>query len=114
MAAQTQRAWKHFIVFDGGKEGSLVFFRRENPVGVVDPDFRSGIDAVLPFPELDQPCFAAIVEIDRQGIEDHLEARRHIVIKPCVTGRFLPCIKRGREEAAAAVIGVTERFGKLF
>ena len=114
MAAQAKRAWKHFIVFDGGKVSRLVFFRRENPVSVVDPDFRTGVDAVLPFPELDQPCSAAIVKIDRQGVEDHLEARCHIIIKPCVTGRFLPCIKRGREEAAAAVIGVTERLSKLF
>ena len=75
---------------------------------MIDTDLRAGVDAVLAFPEFDQPCFSMIVEVDRKGVEDHLETGSHIVIEPCVAGGFLPRVKGGREETAAAVESIAE------
>ena len=75
---------------------------------MIDADLRTGIDAVLAFPELDQPCFVLVIKVYGKRVEHHLEARRHIVIEPCVTGSLLPGVGERGEETAAAVKGVSE------
>lgn len=75
---------------------------------MIDADFCSGVDAVLAFPEFNQPGSATIVEVDRQSVEDHLKTWRHIVIEPGVAGGFLPRVNGGGKKAAAAVVCVAE------
>ena len=73
------------------------------------PMGKPGVDAVLAFPEFDQPRLFLVVEIDREGVEDHLETGRHIVIEPRVAGGLLPGVYGGGKETAAAVIDIAER-----
>ncbi len=87
----------------------LIFRLGQEPVGMVDADLRPGVDAVLAFPEFDQPRLFLVVEIDREGVEDHLETGRHIVIEPRVAGGLLPGVYGGGKETAAAVIDIAER-----
>ena len=87
-----------------------IFRLRQQSVGVIDTDFGTGIDAVLAFPELNQPCSAAIIEVDRKRVEYHLESGRHIIVEPGIPRGFLPGINGRRKEAAAAMIHITEGF----
>ena len=93
----------------GSREmGYLIFGLGQQSVGMIDTDLGTGVDAVLPFPEFDQPCFIQIIKVDRKRVEDHLETGRHIVVDPSIAGGFLPRIQCGRKETAAAVVGVAE------
>ena len=76
---------------------------------MVDTDFRPGIDTVLTFPELNEPCLTLIIKIYGQGIKNHLKARCHIVVEPSVAGGFLPRVNCGREESALTMVSVAER-----
>lgn len=96
-------------MFIGSREMSyLIFGLGQQSVGMIDTNFGTGVDAVLPFPEFDQPCFIQIIKVDRKSVEDHLETGRHIVVDPSIAGGFLPRIQCGRKETAAAVVGVAE------
>ena len=106
--AKMQRAGEHFVFVDGREMCHLVFRLRQQPVGMIDTDLRAGVDAVLAFPEFDQPCSAPVIEVDRKGIEDHLEPGSHIVVEPGIAGGLLPGIQSGGEETAAAVVSIAE------
>lgn len=102
-------------MFAGSRKAShLIFCLGQQSVGVIDTDLGPGVDTVLPFPEFDQPCFFLIIEVDRESVEDHLEAWRHIVVEPGIAGGLLPRVQSGREETAAAVIDVSEGRCQLF
>ena len=105
---QMQRAGEHFVFVDGREMRHLIFCLGQQPVGMIGTDFRSGVDAVLAFPEFDQPCSAPVIEVDRKGIEDHLEPGSHIVVEPGIAGGLLPGIQSGGEETAAAVVSIAE------
>ena len=111
--AELERAVKHFVIFRAGKPCGFIVRLGDNTVCVVYADFRPGIDAVLPFPEFDQPCASPIIEIDGKGVEYHLETWRHIVIEPCVSGAPLRGIHRGGKETMVTVKTITERINKL-
>ena len=111
--AQLQAAGQHLRLPDGLEMGRAVFRLGQEPVGVVDADFRAGIDAVLALPEFNQPRSAPVVEIHREGVEDHLEPGGQVVIGPGVAPGLLPGVHSGGEEAAAAMIPVAEGFRKL-
>ena len=111
--AQKEGAVQHFIIFRAGKPCGFIIRFGDNAVCVVYADFRAGIDAVLPFPEFDQPCASPIIEIDGKGVEYHLETWRHIVIEPCVSGVPLRGVHRGGKETMVAVKTITERINKL-
>lgn len=96
------------MFFGAGEPGALAVTCGYDGIGVVYADFCTGIDAILTFPELDQPGSAAVIKVDRKRIEDHLETGRHIVVDPSIAGGFLPRIQCGRKETAAAVVGVAE------
>ena len=107
--AKMQRAGERFM-FIGSREMSyLIFGLGQQSVGMIDTDFGTGVDAVLSFPEFDQPCFIQIIKVDRKSVEDHLETGRHIVIEPRVAGGLLPGVYGGGKETAAAVIDIAER-----
>ena len=80
---------------------------------MVDADLRPGVDAVLAFPEFDQPRLFLVVEIDREGVEDHLETGGHVVVDPGITGALLPGVQGGGEESAAAVVRIAEGLRQL-
>lgn len=97
------------MFFGAGEPGALAVTCGYDGIGVVYADFCTGIDAILTFPELDQPGSAAVIKVDRKRIEDHLETGRHIVIEPRVAGGLLPGVYGGGKETAAAVIDIAER-----
>jgi len=106
--AQKEGTVQHFMVFRAGKPCGFIFRFGDNAVCVVYADFRPGVDAVLPFPEFDQPCAPPVVKIDGQGVEHHLETGRHIVIEPCVSGVPLRGVHRGGKETMVTVKTITE------
>ena len=77
-----------------GNMTELLADKGDDMIGVVDSDFCPGIDAVLPFPELNQPRFAFIVKVDRQRVKNHLKAGRHVIVYPCIARLPLPCVQR--------------------
>ncbi len=87
---QLQGTGQHFVFFDSVKKCNLIFRFGQEPVSVIDADLRTGVDAVLAFPELDQPCFTLVIKIYGKRIKHHLEPGRHIVVEPCVAGGLLP------------------------
>ena len=52
---------EYFNAMKGFAEHSRLIFRfGQKPVGMIDADFCSGVDAVLAFPEFNQPGSATI------------------------------------------------------
>ena len=96
------------MFFGAGEPGALAVTCGYDGIGVVYADFCTGIDAILTFPELDQPGSAAVIKVDRKRIEDHLETGRHIVIEPRVSGLLLPGVYCGGEDAAVTVETIAE------
>ena len=94
LPTEHKRAVQQFRVRRCLKPCRPVLLLSENPVRMVNADFAPGIDAILPFPELNQPCPAVIVKVHRQRIKNHLEARRHIIINPGIPRLPLPCVQR--------------------
>lgn len=90
------------------EQSMLLFGRRKNAVSFVDAGFTAGIDAVLAFPEFNQPSPAAVIKVDGEGIKNHLKTGCHIVIEPGIPGFFLPGIRGGRKDAAVAMETVAE------
>ncbi len=111
--AKAKRAVEHFSFVRAGKPGGLVFAFGNHGICVVDANFRSGVDAVLSFPKFDQPGFVLIIEVDRQGVEDHPETGRQIVVKPGVASLFLGRIHCGRKETVVTVEIITEGGGQF-
>lgn len=102
------------MILCAGKPSALVVCLRNDGVSMIYADFRTGIDTVLSFPEFYQPGSAAIIEINRKGVKNHLKTRRHIVIEPGVPGLFLPSVCCGGKDAAVAVEAVAERVYQFF
>ncbi len=108
--AQLHGTRQHLILPCRPEKRRAVLGLGQQSVGMVDADLRAGIDAVLAFPEFDQPCPAPVVEIHGEGVEHHLETGGHKVVEPGIAGLFLPGVQGGGEEAAAAVVHIAERF----
>lgn len=87
--AELKGTVEHLLFFGTVEERFPVLFSGDKSICVIDTDFRTCIDAVLTFPEFDQPGFPPIIKVDRERVKDHLETGRHIVVKPGVTGLFL-------------------------
>ncbi len=106
--AQEEGTIQHFMIFGAGKPGGFVVAFRNDSICVVYADFGAGIDAVLAFPEFNQPSPAAVIKVDGEGIKNHLKTGCHIVIEPGIPGFFLPGIRGGRKDAAVAMETVAE------
>lgn len=63
----------------------------------VDTDLCSDVDAVLPFPQLNHPGAALVVEVNRFAVEYHVKQVRTLVIEMAVAKVSLPGILAGRE-----------------
>ena len=90
--AQLQRTGQHFLLPGRLKMRVPVFRLGQKPVAVIDTDLSACVDAVLAFPEFDQPCPAPVIEIHRKGVEHHLEPGRQAVISPGIPAGLLPSI----------------------
>lgn len=111
--AQEEGTFQHFLFRGTGEPGSFVVLFGDDCVCMVYADLCTGVDAVLAFPEFDQPGPAAVIKVNRKCIKDHLEPGCHIVIEPGVSGLLLPGIYGGREDAAVAVEAVAERIDQF-
>ena len=110
---QLQRAGQHLLLIGRLKMCRPVLRLGQQPVAVVNADLSACIDAVLPFPEFNQPCPVPIIKIHRKGIEHHLEPGSQVVVGPGIAGILLPGIHRGGKEPAAAVIHIAEGLRQL-
>ena len=106
--AQQERTFQHFVLFRTGEPGAFVVLFRNDRICMIDTNLRTGIDTILAFPDFNQPGSAAIIEIDRKRVKDHLKTGRHIVIKPGVPCLFLPGVCCGREDAAVTMKTIAE------
>ena len=111
--AQKEGDVKHFVPVCAGKPCGFIVCFRDNGIGMIDADFRTGIDAVLSFPKFNQPGSSPVIKINREGVKDHLETGRHIIIEPGVSGLLLRGVHRGGKESAVAVKTVAERICQL-
>lgn len=111
--AEAERTVQHFFLVSAEEPGGLVVACRDHAVRMVNADLRPGIDAVLSLPKFNQPGFSLIVEVDGEGVENHLEAGRQIVVKPGIACLFLRCVYRGRKESTVAIEIVTEGVNQL-
>ena len=84
---------RHILVVHALKEGAGQFAAFDNPVSIVHADFTARINPVLALPEFNEPCSAAVVELDRQAVKDHIEMRCRPVKKGAVSEFPLPCVK---------------------
>ncbi len=75
----------HIFVVHTLKERMPPFLLRNNAVGIIDTDLAAGVNAVLPFPEFDQPGPPAIVEINGQTVNNHMERQGGRIIERAVT-----------------------------
>lgn len=82
-----------------------ILLRRQEPVCAVYSDFSAGINAVLSFPEFDQPCLAVIIKIDRLAVKHHMEMRRCPVIQFPVAEVILPGVFGSDKNIFANIIG---------
>lgn len=108
VSAKTEGAVEHFRFIRAGEPGGFVVAFRNHGICVINANFRSGVDTVLPFPKFDQPGSALIIKVDREGVKDHSETGCQIVVKPGVAGLLLGRIHRGGKEPAVTVEIVTE------
>ena len=112
-AAEQEGAFQQFLVRRGCEHGRLILLFGDDTVRMVDTDLRPRVDAVLSFPELDQPCPAVVVKIYRQGVKNHLETRRHVVVEPGIARLPLPRIQGAGEETVLVMITIPERSDDL-
>lgn len=87
----------------------VVFFFVQDPVRVVDAHFSAGIDAILAFPEFDEPGASLIVEINRKGVKDHVKTERCLVEQGSVPRLALPGIVEGGYDILFWLINVSKR-----
>lgn len=111
--AEPEGTVEHFTVLCAGEPGVFIVAFRDDMIGVVDSDFRPGVDAVLPFPKFNEPGSAPVIEIDGKRVENHLKTGRHIVVKPGVSGLSLGRVHRGGKESAVTMEIVTKRIYQL-
>lgn len=95
------------------KYGLLKAFRRYDSICVVNADFTSDVDAVLPFPEFDHPCPALIVKINGLTMENHMKMRGSPVIEMPVAKSPLRGIQTGGDDITVRMIGKSKGFGKF-
>lgn len=99
---------KSVAVSDRVKMRQRTLRRRNDSVGIVDTYLRACVDAVLAFPEFDQPGSAAIIEIDGKGVEDHMQGKGSLIEKRGVACLALPGVVAGGDYILSAAVVIAE------
>lgn len=76
---------------------------------MIDTDLTACINAILTFPELDHPCLALIIKINRLTVEDHIKICRRLIKEPAVSKLPLPGICGGSDDILPLTIRKAER-----
>lgn len=112
----TEKLCPHIEIFflrDSGKHRGFPLLWRYDAACAVYADFASGIDAVLSFPELDQPCFSLKIEINRLAVQNHAGMGRQSVINAPIPIKLLPSVNRACKNILSDIVLVSERFRQL-
>ena len=105
---QPEGKGRHIAVFHTLEKRVFVFPGLQDTVCIVDSDFRSRIDAILAFPQFQQPCLPFIIEVYGKAVEDHVEAERRFIIKGTVAEIPLPYVETGGEDILCRQVGIAE------
>jgi hypothetical protein len=76
---------------------------------VVYADFSACIDAVLSFPEFNQPGTTHVIKIDGFTVEYHVKTGRRFVKQGAIAEFPLPCILPGGDDILIREVGKAER-----
>lgn len=99
-----------FVVGDALVKGTDEFFRvNVFERGIVHTDFAAGSNAVLAFPQFDEPAFSPVEKGNGFAVHNHIEAGRGFVVQPAVTHFSLPAVHEGIEGIGSAVVGEAHR-----
>ena len=105
---QSKRKMRHVLIVCTLKQSFSPFIFIQYAVSIVNAHLTSGIDAILPFPKLDQPCASLIIKVYGQTVEDHAKAWGDMVVKRAVAERSLPCIDSGGKNILRTNIRIAE------
>lgn len=108
-AEKAERKSRHIMVFHALEQGGPVFAFVQEAVCVVYSDFGACIDAVLAFPQFQQPGSAVIFEIDGKAVKYHVKAESRLVVQGTVAEVPLPYVQAGGEDILCRQIGIAER-----